>query len=111
MSFQAQARAAFAGIMASYPEGVVTAIRNGVSVQGFNGSVMSTSMLTNYGDQGSTVQPFWCDASKLDKPNDGETMIIGGQRVTVAKAYIDAIGALLKIEYVISRPVTAETLP
>uniref|UniRef100_A0A6M3LTB5 Tail protein n=1 Tax=viral metagenome TaxID=1070528 RepID=A0A6M3LTB5_9ZZZZ len=100
------ARAAQATIMATHPEVVVAVVYDGATANGIHSNDVSFSGLGESGDRGKQSGVVRLDASKLARPPDGATIIVDGETATVTQTRLDPTGALLAIEYQVTKPIT-----
>ena len=109
MSVQALARSAFATLKAQHPECVVAVVGSlGQTAQGFRHNHSSTSGLDMEGERGRRVATVHVDASEIEQPDDGCTIQVGGEKVTVMETRPDPAGALLAINYMVGKLASAE---
>ena len=102
---QSTARAAFSAMKTAAPNAVVVVTYKGRTCNGLRGATNQGSTLTGDGNAGETTGTVRVDASELDMPTRGETLIVGGKTVFILDgARTDAVGALLTIPYSETRP-------
>ena len=105
MALPDTARAAFANIQTAHPSGVVAVVSGSTTVNGFKGTVNTDAALTDYGEEGETMGVVRVDASLLSEPARGATISVDGSEVTVTTTRVDALGAMMLIEYTKRHPV------
>jgi len=106
VTLQATVRAGFAKIMTAMASAVVAVISNGEETTGLRGTQQSASGMSDEGDRGKDTCIVRVDASTLSTPADGATIIVDGENVTVSQTRLDPVGALLWIDYMVTKPVT-----
>lgn len=108
MALQATLRTAFATIKVSLPASVVVVISKGQTANGLRSATQSSSGLSELGDRGSKIGIVRVDASDMIQPADGATIKVDGDVCTVVQSHLDEVGALLWIDYMVTKPVTEE---
>ena len=108
MTLQADVRTAFATVKTLMPSAVSTVKSNGQEAEGLRGTQESVSGLSDEGDRGKDTAIVRVDASALSVPADGATIIVDGEEVMVMQTRVDPVQGLLWIEYMVTKPVTAE---
>ncbi len=103
---QAIAMAALDTIMATHAEAVSTIILNGASASAIIDTSRAMGGLDSMGEHGKETGIARLKATALARPDDGATMIVDGDTVQVLATRLDPTGALLSIEYIVTKPNT-----
>lgn len=110
MSIQSQARATLAAKMTAHPEFVKAVISNGQTANGWSNTARQETGLELGGVRGNTTGTVWIDASLMTTPTRNATISIAGDSCMVIDANLDPAGALLRIDYIVTNPVTEGTI-
>lgn len=78
---------------------------DGASCNGVRDTVRYNAGQTDMGEQGVNIETVRIDASELTRPVEGETITIDGESAMVLSVRSDPAGALLAIEYQVTREV------
>ena len=106
MTLQATVRAGLASIMTLAPGAVATVKFKGQSASGFRGTQQSSSALGEEGEDSTDSCSIRVSAAALSVPEDGDTVLIDDAKATVVQTRLDPVGALLWIDYQLTKPVT-----
>jgi hypothetical protein len=109
MSVQAQARLTLAAILTGQPESLVPVVYDGQSANAVRGTHNTEASLTDRGDVGLAMGHVWVDASHLTRPSRGARITVAGTEALVTRTQLDPCGALIRIDYQETRPVTGTT--
>lgn len=108
MSLATLVSGALTTIMTSHPECVVTVKSNGVSASGFRRMSKQTSGVDEMGGKGLARNAVEMKVADMARPDDGATIIVGSDTCEVTETRIDPTGAIMAIEYIITKPVTED---
>jgi len=100
----ATALAAFAAICAAHPDGVVTVTNGAASAAGFRGSVSGQSDMSGIGEHAPRNGSVHVSSAAIGTVAPGSVLTIGSDEAQVTSARVDPLGALVRIEYQIPRP-------
>lgn len=107
MSLQTQARAALAAIIAAQPEATAAIVVGAATTTGFLSNLRGAGDLSAMGEDGTDTRTIWVSAGDITAtPARGATITVGGVPVIVLSTRTDPAGAVLTIDYQLTRPVT-----
>jgi hypothetical protein len=107
MSLQAGARTALAAIAAELTGAAVTVTAGGeTTATAVKGVLTKDSDLTGNGEEGVESGVVRVDASVISDQQRGAVITVDGSKVFVLESRLDDVGALRRIEYSKTRPVT-----
>ena len=107
---KAAALAAFSAICLANTDATATVINGGRSTTGFTGTLSGSAEQSAYGQRGPQDGTVWCSADAIGTVELDAEISISGVGVNVTGTAIDPLGALVRINYRRTRPVTAETI-
>lgn len=88
------------------PESVVTIVVNGRDASAVHDTLRANASLQAAGEMGLTSGRVFVSAAAVDKPENGATIKVNGERVTVSDVKDDPAGAMYVISYFEQKPVT-----
>ena len=100
---QTAARAQFSAKRTSIPESVVAVVVNGKTANGIKDSVRGVGSLDAMGERGVEAGTVSLNASEIDEPELGSSILVGGAKAIVQNVKTDPAGALLAVEYQLTR--------
>ena len=95
---------ALAVMLATQTDLKVTVVANSKTADGFKDSSVSEPALTDNGETGLSTGRVWCNYATIGNITKGQNITVGGVAAIALQTKIDPAGALIGIDYQLTRP-------